>query len=263
MTAPRLRPTPHTRWLDAESADLVREFWAVAGGEEPFPRNLERSLALALPVTLVRVPRLQLRHAAAWLHERGVRFPLEDEAGGARAVHGCILARAGYGFLFVDGSDNDADLRFTIAHEIGHFLAEHQLPRRRAIARFGAGIVDVLDGRRPPTNGERLAGNLAGMSFLSTHSFLPRAESAEGGLELWRVEGAADRIGAALLAPPAIVLAAAAGSVWEQRLDNAHAALIGRFGLPPTPALHYARTLLAENGLGPSWSESMRHALRT
>ena len=37
-------------WLDTSGQDAVRSFWELCGEVEPFPRSLERSLALALPV---------------------------------------------------------------------------------------------------------------------------------------------------------------------------------------------------------------------
>jgi hypothetical protein len=246
------------RWLDAESSDLIREFWLAAGAEEPWPRSLERPLALALPVTVIKLARLHLHEAEHWLRARGVALSFGGGQGERRAVHGCIVAHAGHGFLFVDATDSPAELRFTVAHEIGHFLADHLLPRRQAERRFGAEILPVLNGQRTPTQLERFSSALSGVRLGSYQSYLPRSDSADGGLDLWKVEGRADRIGAALLAPPDLVLLAATGPDHATRLRRAVQALTGTFGFPPTAAARYAQALLQENGLGPTWSESLR-----
>jgi hypothetical protein len=245
------------RWLDAEARDLLAEFWQMAGDAEPFPRALERPLAMALPVSVVKIARLQLQDAESWLQRRRVSLDLADD-GSRRRLHGCILAQCGYGFLFLDGADSPDEMRFTMAHEIGHFLADHLLPRKQALAHFGPSIRPVLDGRRAPTMGERLGGALHGIQLDEYQNFLPRSESADGGLELWRVEGRADRIGAALLAPPELVLAYATAPRWADRRRACVEALTERFGFPRAPAERYAEALLAGNNKGPAWGEALR-----
>jgi hypothetical protein len=259
--APPPARTRTARWLDAESSRLVRSFWAAAGGEEPFPRSLERPMLLALPISIVKLASLHLHQADQWLRARGVgmRFTGDGRTDATdRPVHGCIVARSGHAFLFVDGADSPEDLRFTIAHEIGHFLADHWLPRTTAVDRFGTGILDVMDGKREPTMAERVSSLLRGVELQGTTSFLPRSESADGGLELWKVEGRADRIGAALLAPPERVLAAARAPTHAERLARAIDALTTTYGFPPAPAARYAQTLLEQNGQGRSWVEGLK-----
>lgn len=252
-------------WLDAESNDLVNGFWQAAGALEPFPRTLEHPLLLALPISIVKLARLHVKSANDWLRARGMAhtFAAEPEAGAAssagfgadRAIHGCIVALGGHAFLFVDGGDAADEMRFTIAHELGHFLADQLLPRRKAVARMGESILEVLDGKRPPTLIEKLSSAMAGLQIGGYRSFLPRSESADGGLELWRVESRADRIGAALLAPPELVLSAARGATFAERNQNAVAALTTLYGLPAAPAAHYAQALLDANKRVATWAE--------
>ena len=40
-----------------------------------------------------------------------------------RMLRACLVARHGYGVAFIDGTDDDAEQRFSIAHELAHFLA--------------------------------------------------------------------------------------------------------------------------------------------
>jgi Zn-dependent peptidase ImmA (M78 family) len=39
------------------------------------------------------------------------------------------MARAGHGFISLDGSDADDERRFSLAHELAHFLLDYQDPR--------------------------------------------------------------------------------------------------------------------------------------
>ena len=90
------------RWLDNESQDAVDLFWRSAGAFEDFPRTLERPLALALPVALVKLPRLRLKDVEHWLKARSIPFSFNCQS---RAMHGCLVAFAGQGVIFVDGAD--------------------------------------------------------------------------------------------------------------------------------------------------------------
>ena len=54
----------------------AERFWTAAGEPEPFPRRLEDSIALALPVMVARLPRLGLFSAERWLGRHGPSIPL-------------------------------------------------------------------------------------------------------------------------------------------------------------------------------------------
>ncbi len=251
-------PTPPTsRWLDTASLDLVRDFWQAAGGEEPLPRRLEQPLALALPVSLVKIARLHLRHAEQWLRARG-RSAAFDTPTADRPLHGCLLAQNGHGIIFLDGADSPDEMRFTLAHEIGHFLADALQPRRWALATFGPHFAAVLDGERAPTTAERISLLLHGRQVGPCVNLMERAVNGSDALEVWQCEDRADRIALALLAPPDMVLAAARGGTHAERMAAAESLLVEQCGLPPTPAHRYAAALLATHGRAPSWAEFLR-----
>lgn len=141
-------------WLEARLARLVEEFWEVLPwGPEPFPRDLAASASLALPVAIRELPCLALYDVKQWLHERGIADLVE---GPDRRLRGCLLAYGGHGFVLVDRSDPADEKRFTVAHELAHFLLDYQGPRRRAIEALGEEIIPVLDSSRLPTRVERL-----------------------------------------------------------------------------------------------------------
>lgn len=241
-------------WLDNASEELLDWFWQSCGETETFPRQLERAVALALPVALVKLPRLHLLSVEDWLRRRGIPFRFHCES---RAVRGCLLAFRGKGWIFLDGSDPDDERRFTLAHEIAHFLLDYWQPRRRAIERFGNGIVHVLDGTRPPQVSERVYALLAGIPIGMQVKLMERGVASG---EVWKIEDRADKMALALLAPPEQVLARVELDTtdFRLRLDKTTRIMMEAFGLSRSVAPLYARALLDAIGQGPSWIEHFR-----
>lgn len=242
-------------WLDAQAETVVELFWQLAGEPEAFPRSLERSLALALPVALVKLPHLQLRGIENWLRRRGTPFAFGCES---RAVRGCLVAHAGKGLLFVDGEDPDDERRFTLAHEIAHFLLDYWQPREKAIEKLGPSLADVIDGLRDPTLTERVHALLGSVHIGPYQSLMERHEQADG-TSIWIAENRADQIAMRLLAPPEEVLPCVDLSLtqYPQRFQMVADVLRSRFGLPAPLAAEYGRILLTSAGKGPSWVESL------
>jgi hypothetical protein len=246
-------------WLDGEGQDAVNLFWQRCGEVEPFPRTLERSLALAFPVTLVKLPRLKLREVEGWLQRRGVAFQFGCQS---RAVRGCLIAFGGEGLIFVDGADPDDERRFTLAHEIAHFLTDYWQPRQKAILKLGPGAAEVMDGFRPASVNERVQAVLASLPMGVQTDLMERDEGSEANYtgKVWAIENRADRIALALLAPPEAVLAQLDLALprFEQRQAAVETVLGEQFGLPPAVARAYSRSLLTAVGKGPSWVEAIR-----
>lgn len=244
-------------WLDNASQDLVDYFWRQSGGPEPFPRNLERPLALALPVALIKLPRLRLLDIEHWLKRRGVGYEFGCQS---RTVRGCLVAYRGQGLIFIDGSDPDNERRFTLAHEIAHFLVDYWLPRSNAIEKFGDKITEVIDGFRSPTIDERVLALLGNQAIKVHTNLMERDRELEGEAEtVWQVEDRADRIALGLLAPADEVLAGfdPSTSNFPQRLTGLKEVLCNTFGLPSAVAEAYAHGLLRAIGQGPSWLETL------
>jgi hypothetical protein len=243
-------------WLDTATRQLLDDFWRSSGEREPFPRNLERPLALALPVAVVKLPRLRLAEVEAWLHRRSVDFQFGCEN---RSIRGCLVAHRGQGMVFLDGTDLAPEQRYTLAHEIAHFLVDYSAPRSLAIARLGPAITDVLDGLRPITLEERIAGLLTGIRVGPYQSLMERDPALLTGKVL-HVEDRADRLALALLAPPEDVLRVCdvSASQYHIRRASTETVLQAVFGLPGGIAQAYAARLLAVIGKGPTWVESLR-----
>src|ERR1043165_1279702 len=245
-------------WLDNASQEAVDRFWQQCGEFEPLPRILEKSVQLALPLAIVKLPQLKLHIIENWLARCGVSYSFNCRS---RAVRGCLIAYGGHGTCFVDGSDPADEQRFTIAHEIGHFISDYLIVRETAISKFGERITDVLDGLRSPTVTERVHAALISTSLVVYTNLMERDEtgsSAHPGV--WKIEDRADRIALALLAPPEEVLEIAdtSGDNFQQRHQTMMSVMCERFGLPVQIADAYAWSLLESMGRGPPWVETLR-----
>lgn len=230
-------------WL----VETAESFWKRAGTVPPVPRDLAAVVPIALPVAVVLLPALALDRVEAWLERRGCgyRFPCAE-----RRLRGCLVALAGRGIVFVDGADAPAERRFTLAHEAAHFMLDYQRPRRRAVAKLGDGIVEVLDGKRPPTRTERIDAALTACP-LGVHTHLLERDHRYGAV-IATIEERADRLACELLAPAADIPPHAATAT-ELASD-----LRETFGLPDSIASAYARYLLRERGAGPSFVKWLR-----
>lgn len=246
-------------WLDNESREIVKAFWDLAGEIEPFPRMLERSISLALPVALVKLPQLDLRVIENWLLRRSIQYSFDCEN---RTVRGCLVAYGGKGIVFVDGTDTPPELRFTIAHEIAHFFNDYWQPRNKALDKYGASILEVFDGLRQPSLDERVY-SIINETYIGLYTDLMERTLQGENNNIWNAENRADKIALALLAPPDAVLSEIeiSSKSYKERRGEIINLLMSNFGLPDYVALSYATDLLKSIGKGPSWVESIRFAL--
>ena len=237
-------------------AELVRAFWTEAGLSESFPRELRRPIARALPVSLILLPRLSLDSVRAWLRENGVVYPCDERD---RPLRACLVAFRGHGLIFLDGTDAANEQRFSLAHELAHFLRHYWQPRKLACRRLGEQVAEVFDGERPPTLQERLH-SLLKNAPLGFHLHLmqrgPRREVLT--VAVARAEEEADQAAYELLAPAVDVLAQTGtvqGDAGRARLVEV---LQTVFGLPQEQATDYGRLLLP-----PAWQDPLLRRLRS
>lgn len=255
------------RWLNTQERALIEQFWQQAGIQLVYPRTLERVVSMALPVFIVRIPKLCPRFANDWLRSRGKvsLFASEDaKTSGAkhseleRRVHGCYVGSKGWGFIFIDGTDSDDEARFTLAHETAHFLVDYHQPRQNAIVRYGESIIPVLDEERAATFRERFRFIRDGLPVLNRTNFMQRDLTGSAALELVGIEDRADRIALALLVPPLEVLSATLDAPHAEQLAHLKQLLVHDYGLPAQPAALYALGLLDCIGSTPSSWQALR-----
>jgi hypothetical protein len=183
-----------------------------------------------------------------WLARRG---RLLETAAPDRRLRACLVAQAGRGFLFVDQDDPEDERRFSLAHEVAHFICDYLAPREQALAVLGESVRAALDGARAPRPEERLSGLLAGLEVGTYRHLMERSLSGDVlRMEVLDSEDGADRIAIELLAPRSAVHARlrARRIAWSEAA--AHRAvrdvLAGEFGLPGLVADRYAAVLVTE-----------------
>jgi hypothetical protein len=188
----------------------------------------------------VLLPRLSVRAALDWLQNCGLVCELP---GTDRPLRACLVARNGHGVALVDGSDDDAEQRFSIAHELAHFLREYWSLRRRIAKRVGADALKVLDGERSATSKERLHALLRDVP-LGFHLHLMERDDEGNPVcsSIAQAEEDADRLAYELLAPAEHVL-----SNGERKSRQKLGRMLRDFyGLPGVQASRYARLLLPQ-----------------
>lgn len=235
-------------YLIQNTADL---FWRFAQQSPTYPVPLEEIVGWAFPLWLHSVPRLSLHSVRDWLIASNLVCPF---LGKDRRLRGCLFAYRDQGVIFLECDDPPDEQRFTLAHELAHFLLDYWLPRQRAIVVLGERIRDVLDGVRVPTVEERIHAVLASTP-LGVHSHL--MERPEQGLPasvVLHVETRADLLALEILAPVALLLASShmcPSTPHALRLSRLTATLVNQYGLPLSIAAPYARRLLRAEG-GPT-----------
>jgi hypothetical protein len=233
---------------DQEIIARAETFWGQAGITESFPRSLERAVAWALPLVVVKLPRLCLPELRDWLEQRSIPYNLSLPD---RRLRACLIARGGHGLIFLDGSDADDERRFSLAHELSHFMLDYLEPREKVLEFLGNAGYEVLDGRRAPTTEERLRGVFQGV-HLTTYLHLMERTPA-GSVERLRIleaEDRADRLALELLAPKETVLTRLPeqGVDWHSvsAFTLVRETLRQEFGLPETVAEHYGQMLVMQ-----------------
>jgi hypothetical protein len=211
-----------------------------------FPRDLMSDVVIHLPLSVEGLPSLSARAVRNWLRQRGVQHSVSNAD---RALHGCLVARAGHGVVFLDSGDEEAEQRFTLAHEIAHFILDHLLPRLRALKVFGDGILPVLDGIRAATREEMLSAVLERVNLDVQVHLMSRGPG--GAVCAWGVEESeqrADSLALELLAPARRARARLQLLLGENedvsgQEERAAEDLAEQFGLPRDVASSYVRLL--------------------
>jgi len=224
---------------------VADEFWTAAGGRELFPCHLESSVLWALPVAVIKFPRLWVSDVEAWLMERGVQFRFETAN---RPLHGSLLAYRGRGCILLNGADSEPELRYSLAHETAHFLLNYFRPRRKAASLLGPSILEVFDGLRAPTIRERVHGILSRVP-IGFHVHLME-RSMDGTLNhgiIMEIEDSADLLALEIISPEEEVRRRVARfpdqTRYKKSTEIATRLLIEEFGLPFSVAECYAQYL--------------------
>lgn len=219
--------------------DLAERFWTAAGAVDGFPRDVERAAITSGFLTVLHRERLSVAMIRAWLAKVGIAHPLRVPD---RPLRACLVACDGSGFAFIDSTDSEDERRFSLAHELAHFLRDYLAPRETAARRVGANAVQVLDGTRGATPEERVRA-WCSRTDLGVHVHL--MDRAVVRLAVREAEENADLLAYELLAPAADVFDRAADAAAATEL------LIGYYRMPAIQAEHYASLLFPPPRMDP------------
>ena len=239
------------------AAELADQFWALTGEPAPpAPRDLIRPIALGLPLGVVQAPRLHGAGVERWLRRQDILCTL---GGRDRTLRACLVARFGQGAIFLDSADPDDERRFSLAHELAHFLRHYRQQRLAARRARGPEILQVLDGVRPPRYDERAHALLAQVR-LGYHGHLMERDADGTGISdrVRHAEAEADLLACELLAPASKVDIALHGTVGHERHNAAVVLLCRRYGLPAAAARQYAARIASR----PTQQSSLLQRLR-
>jgi len=178
-----------TGWAE----EVANHLWELAGTSSPCPDRLEEAALWALPLAIVYVNGLTVRSVYRYLTRCGV--PAEASFRN-RLLRGCLVAYGGKGITFLNADDPADERRFSLAHEIAHFLVDYLEPRRTLVAALGPGLADVLDGLRKASQEERIDALIVGLPIGAYTHFMASGEPFGG-----QVEPRADRLALEILAP--------------------------------------------------------------
>ncbi len=236
--------------------DTAHAFWKRAGHPDCFPRDLESAVAWATPLAILRIPNLWVTDVELYLRRRQLPIAVQMED---RPLHGCICAYADRGVIIVNGTDTSNQLRFTIAHEVAHFLRDYVEPRRRAVEKLGVSVMPVLDGIRMATIAERVDSILTGAPIGIFAHYMHRDDLGETHSETIYSETEADRLALELIAAEDEVHRTLPRRLYSLAFDNristVQRLLVRRFGLPRSIASQYAQRLCRLWFGGPSIRE--------
>jgi Zn-dependent peptidase ImmA (M78 family) len=236
---------------------IAHRFWSDTGLTDFFPRDIEKAVALKLPLAVVKLPRVTVPLIRRWLQLRHVRAVVPEDL---RDLMGCLVAYRGFGVAFISGADPDDEQRLTVAHETAHFLHDYLLPREQLISALGDDITTVLDGKRLPTAIERANAVLAHVRLGPHVHLLPRnANAVQEDTAVMSVEDRADGLGLELVAPREEI-ANVLRTFTDRSIDEVCDTLAARFGLPRQVFHHMIRRPDSKRVI--SFLDDIRPALR-
>ena len=237
------------------------EFWALTGGAPGYPCDIKTAITWTLPLEVYAIPQLCVNDVFAWTQR--VNLTLRIPGRNLR-LHGCLIAYRGKGTIFCDADDAGDEQRFTMAHELAHFLRDYQAPRQRAVNILGPSILPVLDGDRSPTRTERLHAVLSTVHLGVMSHVMERPDEGLPTNAVIDIEDRANRLALELLAPVSKVTARIAPTIndnvptasrsigkpqgFDARLTYLSQHLITEYGLPEVVASSYARYVLHQLG---------------
>ncbi len=233
-------------------------FWNRAGGRPQYPADIGYAALCALEVSIMDIDGLTPGTAATHLARFGISIP-RPLTPADRPLRGCVAVGLRGAIILLETDDSENERRFTIAHEVSHYILEDRVHRDRAEQMMGKDYLDVLYGSREPTNDERVDALLKRVRATPFSHLMDRApDGGHGCGQTLRAECDADLLALELLAPRVEMarhVHARRRVPFRRTLDETARIARNRFGLPPSIARDYAATLAWHILGGPSVAE--------
>lgn len=233
---------------------VAADFWGSAGINTRGPRDLAFAARLTLPLDIVALPDLSVQNVKKWLQGKDALY-LPDVPDSP--LFGLLALYRGNGVIFLEEKDDHRNQRFTLAHEVAHFLLDCSHPRERAVQWLGTKVLDIFDGRRSATQEEQIISAFTDMEMTPHVHLLPRFENTGAWVEQrGKAEERADVLALELLAPAyevsAVLREQGVAGDYTGCLSTADNLLREVYELPELKAGYYARRLARGITGGPS-----------
>lgn len=182
---------------------ISSQFWRTSGLKLVCPRPIEDAVIRNFPISIVKLKSITYESLNGWLANRNLAGVLPHFNG---SLLGGIFAFKGDALLFVDASLPSYEMRYTIAHEVGHFMFDYYYKRQKAKSTVGEKAEEILDGTRRATLGERVDALFLGVDLRPYYHLLAEENCisiTRGQIET--AEDNADYLADELIAPEDVV----------------------------------------------------------
>jgi len=231
-------------------------FWKRAGGRPDPPVDIGYAATCALEVGIRPIDGLTPVTAADHLRRVGIECA---DGVDERELHGCIAVGPHGATILVEMRDDDAQRRFTITHELSHYILEVHRHHQRAERWMGQDYVDILYGSREATPTERIDAWLNGVRSSAFTHFMDRDSNGGYGCgNALEAECSADRLAIEILAPRAEMVSVVSDYEklpFRDLVDATRRIAEQRFGLPYAVAVPYVDRIAWRLTRGPSTAE--------
>lgn len=234
---------------------IAREFWATSYAEFRYNYDIIKVVESSPNVHLIRIPQLNPTKITSWLTSRKIDIPVENND---RSLDGALLIQNGTVIMFIDTAENDIRQRYTLAHQVSHFLLAYQMPKERAIIKLGKEIAAALkdDTEAPVT--QLVQSALQGMTGAAYTLLIEKSEDAFPSDRLNLLpESPADTLALELLAPRYQIIQETASASARLRYSpfkrTCQELLIDKYRIPLEIAHKYAKELASSVTSGPSF----------
>jgi len=247
------------RFRKPEIERIAREFWSTVDQNYHENYDIISAVDTSPTIDLIKIKNLSISKIEEWLIAIGLKdnFDIPD-----RRLHGVLIIKGDSVAMFIEDDENPIQQRFTVAHEVSHYLLDYQIPKEKAILALGKEIEDVLNGNLPANNTQLALSVIKGIN-IDPYSFLIE-KTGNGSFEDWKnfnSENEADYLALELLAPRIRIINETFSSTkrlsYSQFTRKSQEILIEKYRIPSDIARQYASQLAYSVTSGPSFLDKM------